>query len=436
MRFLTRIYTVILVLVVSFLFMLMFFINDSVKLMDDNDNQLYIPKNAVFVAKINSSKLIKLTIDDVLSSKDKDLLKELESLKFKPGESAFNGINLASNVYYIITPSNGGYAEGLLFNIIDKEVFQEAFLNEDRFVAFANDEVGILLFKDKTNSEALTKLSESLIQSPQNSELKIDFTDDGSIISTWSSNPSDDYPFSNDISLKFENESILLEGMMITNQPIGKEHVYLRRKGISFNTCLIPKEINDSVHNYLNSIGFLDTLVINSVSMNYEGVNFEQGEKFSIIPNVELLLDLKSDLNWMELAKDLEEHKMIQSIDSSRYIFNEIEFTVAQPAPNQLVIFTGASYSPAEVRNQLFEFSGDPSLLFRVGGNSPYGQFLNFIPMFRGGKQLTEATETIDIKIEQNGNKDYMVKGILEFKEGYSPIVELIRFLNNSALLK
>ncbi|MFZ9027498.1 MAG: hypothetical protein ACO2Z9_00700 [Crocinitomicaceae bacterium] len=61
---------------------------------------------------------------------------------------------------------------------------------------------------------------------------------------------------------------------------------------------------------------------------------------------------------------------------------------------------------------------------------------MNFIPLFRSGRQLTDATESINLKVTPGKNGTHQVDGILQFKKDRSPILELIKFMNNAALLK
>lgn len=441
MRFLSKFYSIILVIVISALFMMMFFIVDSIRMMDNNENLLYVPSNTVFAAKINTSSLLKLTANELISTKDKELLDQMEDLDFQSGDNPFNGINFASNIYFFIVPFEHEYVEGFVFNLSDKEIFQEYYFKEGKYAAYATKEVGVLLLKDLNSvnsieAKKLSQLAENILESPQNSALKIDFSDDDAVISTWSTNPTEKLPFSNNLELSFDSNKILLDGNMSVHGSDKAEFIYLERNGISMATGLIPTDVNDSLNRFLGSIGVNNEVQIKSFSANYSGVNFEQAEALTINPQIELLINLDKPLNWTELENKLELQKFIRKTDSSKYIFSEVAFSVLQPEENQLLIYTGIKPSERENRNELFEFSGDPSLIFKVGGNSPYGQFLNFIPLFRSGRILTNATEVVEIKVVPLGHDQYKVNGVIQFKPGYSPIIELIRFLNSSALLK
>lgn len=410
-------------------------------MMDDNENLAYIPSNSVFAAKINTSLLLKLTASEVISTKDQELLDQMEDLDLQSGKNPFNGINFASNIYFFILPHEKTFIEGMLFNLSDKAAFQEYYSSVGNYPAYANDGVGVILLSDPNSlnsieTDKLNKLAQDIITNKSNEKQDIDFSGEESVISTWSTDPSEKIPFSNMLDLTFEPNKIRLAGTMSITEDIPNETSYLERRGISVASSLIPKELNDSLQVFLNKIGSEDQFRIRSFSANYRGVNFDQAEKLSINPQLELLINADTALNWTHLSQLLETGGYIKRLDSTQFMFSEISFSVSQPDEDQIIFYNGSNPSDQEVRNELFEFSGDPSLLFKVGGNSPYGQFLNFIPLFRSGKALTEATSNTNIQIIPKGNNQYEVKGFLEFKPGYSPIVELIKFLNSSALLK
>lgn len=441
MRFLVRFYTIVLVIVLTVLFMVMFFIIDGVRMMDANENLNYLPNNTVFVARINTSSLLKLTANDLIETKDQDILDQMKDLNLESGKNPFNGINFASNIYFFIIPHENEFVEGMIFNLSDKEAFQEYYIKLDKYPSSANEKVGVILLKELNNlndieAGKLKLLCEDIIEKPQNEELNIDFSLDESIISTWSTDPTHKLPFSNNLKLDFYKDKITLTGNLSMFEELHPEFVYLKKKGISIATSMIPNEVNDSINRFLNRIGYNDTLLIHSFSANYNGVNFDQTDKLSINPQIEVLLNFDQALNWSSLANQLIDQKYIRQTDSSNYVFSEISFTITQPTERQLLISNGLMASEQEVRNELFEFSGNPSLLFKVGGNSPYGQFLNLIPMFRSGRILTNATESASIRIIPDHKNQYKVEGTLKFKEGHSPTVELIKFLNSSALLK
>lgn len=440
MRFLTRFYTAILVLVISVLFIVMFLIKDMVLMMDENANLNYIPQNTVFVAKINTAQLIKTSAHELLTTQDPEIKEQFKKLDLKSGNRTFNGINFTSNVYMFIVPFDGEFIEGFLFNLTNKELFQEYYLQEKKYAFAANNEVGVVFLKDlktgaSSNYKKLSALAESIIETPQNKE-EIEFSSSNSIISTWSKDVTGGLLYNNHLELAFDKQQISLTGTLNTELSEAKGSNYLKRKGISFNTCLIPQSINDTINQFLHSIGSHDSVSIESFSLNYSGVNFEQTDKLSIIPQVELLINFESAINKDSLLNQLSRNKLIQKSDSSRFIFNEILLNISQPEPNQLLIHTGSIKSNIEVREELLEFSGDPTLLFKVGGNSPYGQFLNFIPIFRSGRQLTAATESVNIQITPGNNGTHQVNGVMKFKVDKSPILELIKFMNNAALLK
>lgn len=439
MRFLTKFYTAILVIVISAVFMILFVVKDLVLMMDDNTNFEYIPKESVFVARINTSELIKSSASELLTTQDQEIKEQLEKLDLKSGERTFNGINFSSNVYMFILPFEGEFVEGFLFNITDKTLFQEYYQSQEKYIFASNDKVGVILLRDlkSLTEQAKKKLSttaEQLIQKPQNDESQVSFSNSEAIISTWSSDASAGLSFSNKLDLSFESDKILLKGTLTSETDVSHGWNYLERKGISFNTSFIPQSINDSINKLLKNSE--DQITIESLSLNYGGVNFEQTAKLSIVPEMEVLINFTSNVNQDSLLNKLHRGKYIQLSNSSMFTFNEIVFSVAQPQEDQLLIYSGHSPSPIEVRNELLEFSGDPSLLFRVGGNSPYGQFLNFIPLFRSGRQLTDATESINLKVTPGKNGTHQVDGVLQFKKDRSPILELIKFMNNAALLK
>ncbi len=441
MRFLTKFYTVVLVIVISVLFIIMFVIKDFVLMMDENANLKYIPNNAFFAARINTSELIKLSTEQLLTTQDAEIKEQLKKLDLSSGDQTFNGINFTSNVYMFIIPFENEYVEGFLFNLTDDNLFEQFYLKDNKYAGAANKEVGIIFLRDlKTLSTGqlnnLLDIAKQIAEKEQNSKTQINFPNSNAIISTWSTDVSGGLPYSNNLDLNFQTDKITLNGIFRSQTDMSEGWNYLKRKGISFHTSLIPGSINDTINKLYKSLEKNDSIVIKSISLNYEGVNFEQSDKLSIVPKMELLVNFQKEVNKDSLLQPLERNKLIQLSDSNRFIFNEIAFTVTQSEPNQLLIYTGNFPSQIEVRNELLEFSGDPSLLFKVGGNSPYGQFLNFIPLFRGGRQLTEATEYVNLKIRPGDKGLHQVDGVMQFKKGKSPILELIKFMNNAALLK
>ena len=161
MRFLTKFYTAILVIVISIVFMIMFVVKDLVLMMEDNTNFEYIPKEAVFVARINTSELIKSSASELLTTQDPEIKEQMQKLDLKSGKRTFNGINFSSNVYMFILPFEGEFVEGFLFNITDKTLFQEYYQNQKKYIFSSNDEVGIVFLRDLESFTCLLYTSDA-----------------------------------------------------------------------------------------------------------------------------------------------------------------------------------------------------------------------------------------------------------------------------------
>ncbi|MFZ9027497.1 MAG: hypothetical protein ACO2Z9_00695 [Crocinitomicaceae bacterium] len=354
---------------ISIVFMIMFVVKDLVLMMDENANFEYIPKEAVFVARINTAQLIKSSASELLATQDPEIKEQLQELDLKSGERTFNGINFSSNVYMFILPFEGEFVEGFLFNITDKKLFQDYYQSPKKYIFASNDEVGVIFLRDlKTlkveQAKKLSHTADQIIQKPQNISAQVVFSDSEAIISTWSSDVSTGLPFSNKLDLSFESNKILLKGTLVAETDLSDGWNYLERKGISFNTSFIPENINDSINKLLKNND--DPITIESLSLNYDGVNFEQTTKLSIVPVMEVLINFTSNVNQDTLLSRLHREKYIQLSDSTGFTFNEVAFSVTQPQGDQLLIYSGNTPSPIEVRSELLEFSGDPSLLFKV----------------------------------------------------------------------
>ena len=439
MRFLTNFYSVLLVILICILFTIMFVLKNFMLSMDENENFEYIPKNALFAVRINSSKLIKSTLNELIQTQDSEIRDQMQKMNLSSGESMFNGINFSSNFYMFIVPLEEEFFEGFLFNITNEKLFREYYKSQGDYIISSNDKVGLIFRQDREQiNESIVKklpqLAEHILEKKQNKTSHIDFPNSNSIISTWSSNLSDELAFANALELNFETNKIKLDGILRATTDLTQRGNYLEKKGVSLNSSLIPERINDSINKILNSD--IEQSRIKAISINYSGLNFEQTTKLSIVPKMEVLINFTSSMNQDTLLYKLAKEKLIQLTDSSSFIFNEIEFSILQPAKDQLLIFTGVPTSKVEIREELFELTGDPSLLFHIGVNSPYGQFLQFIPLFKGGRELANAIDSIHLKVMPGKNNVHQVKGVIQFKEAKSPILELLKFTNNLTLLE
>lgn len=405
----------------------------------NNTNLTYLPKETVFAARINTGELLKETITAIIQSKDKKFVEELKKM-LPLDEENKSGIDYTSNVYYFVIRKDNQMVEGMLYNLRNKEEFDNYFADEKSVVTASNDEVSVLLFNNDPikDSSKLGALAREIISKATNTSKQISFNENkGVLISTWSQKSvSTDILYNTSIDLSIVDNAFVIEGSISPEKiEFTQNTSTLTPDGFHLSTSMIPQYINDSVGNFFQQHGIKSIPAVKSFSLNYKGVSIDQSEGLRIIPDFECLLTFTDTLSSYNFSNDLIEHEILNKTDSLHYSFRDVEFRIDQFDSASIYISNHASLPRAENKKSIFALQGTPDQLFEIRGNSMYGKIIQILPLYSASKNFANEIEKMDLQFIPNG-KNIEVRGEMKFKEGSIAIIEVMHFLSSSSLMK
>lgn len=407
----------------------------------DTQNLQYLPTNAEIKMRVDLRRIGEKSAADLLfDSKDKSVLSILDSLMQATLKDTSNtkkmGVELLSNVGLFVDYTEKGAWFGVLLNLKDKELFQQ-FINKNPTIqknAAYNENVGGIAYFIPTNKKSsqdskkyLSEIFKNKHDNPFTQKVDSDVVIE--LISKESSNAN--YPFGNGyMAISIHDHEISLAGELETrlNTPILAKHS-LTPKGLHLSYSGIPK----STWKQLNEFSIKNNIripTVESFSMNYNGMNLEEGgdQGFYVQPSIDLLLTFHDTIQKDTLLKPLyglknwgvKENKEGITIGSKRYVIKTLD---------EKTIFIGTE--PANISSNspktIYSLKGDLKTITSVKGAGFILSFLEVMPPFAASKQLFESLENTSFEMKQTKNK-LTVEGSLKFKKNKFALTEIIRF--------
>jgi hypothetical protein len=400
----------------------------------------YIPKESNFLFKLNSKKFFKSTSYSMLfNSKDQDLLSSFENFmdKRKTGTGKKNdfGIDFLSDVVVFGEKVNEGQNFVVVFELMNPELFVENlpnFLGKNQSFALDGNTGFILTHFSsvKINQIELKKYLNQIIKnkhlskySPQKSDFMSLKLDGFKINENYIAKKGKLISYIDEKELKLEGE-IELENAKSLNVKLS-----LLNSGFHFETCLISKTIQDSIHAYLAKIGF-NSPEIDRISINYYGVELQESSTSGLIvsPIFDLLLTFKKDFKTNDFLGDFKMLKDLgYKLEGNTIVANKINYFVDSIDSRNLFIGCHLDKVVKRKNNLLLALNGDATMLTSIKGGGFLSSIVQVLPPFKSSKNLFDSFQEINLVSKQNKNK-VEIQGKIQVKENKFIYNEFLRF--------
>jgi hypothetical protein len=399
----------------------------------------YVPKQSNFLFKLNSKKFFKSTTYSLLfNSKDQELISSFENFMDKrregTGKSDDFGIDFLSDVVIFGEKTSDGQNYVVVFNLMNPELFLKnmpSFLSNNQSFALDGN-TGFVLTNfstQKINNSSLKNYLNKIIKKKHLTKYAAEKSDFMSLkLNGFRVN--DDYIAKNGNLTSFINEQELnLKGSLVLENPKDlKVEWSLIKAGFHIETCLISKTIQDSIHSYLDKIGF-NSPEIERISLNYYGVELQESSKGLLVaPVFDLLLTFKKEFNQKEFLGDFKMlSEMGYKLEENLISANKINYFIDSIDSKNLFIGCHLNQVVKRKNNILFEMNGDASKLTDIKGGGFIASFVQVLPPFKSSKNLFSSLEEIHLVSKQIEDK-VEIDGKIKVKDDKFLYNEFLRF--------
>lgn len=434
-------------------FWITFIITKQISKDSEDKNELFIPKSAIFAAKLDAKKLANKAFFSILfEEKDDKIIKKLrETLSKQSDTNPEMGINFLSDLVVFSSPYKNGKVLGVTVNLTNSEHFTKnvsELLGKEQLLEVV-DNVGIILTyvpnttSSKINKKELKNYFEKEIQplsenstsrfpelNAKNTNFLQSFSN-GKIFGTSTCFTSTDVAFNligNGIGF---NGDLLISQDKFANVYAAPKILSPKAGNFHFSSGIIPKSLQDSLCVYAKKIG-INLPKLKSISMNYGGLGIQNDENgMKILPDIDLLLEfttafslsdvLKNDTLLEKIGGEFQDDKL--KIGGKIYYISQLDAkTVSLSALKTPAIV-------ANKRNELFAVKGNLSTLLKIEGGGMIVSFLEIVPAYRASKELFNNIDNVNVTIVKSTPKNAKLNGLVNFKKDHSAMTEMIKFL-------
>ena len=418
-----------------------------------NDNLEYVPSDATFALRLDGRQLAETTLFSIiLDSKDEEIVRLLDQAlrKRATGEKPARntGINFMTDLVAFTLPFEEYEVSGILVNVLSSRAFLKNMpeLMDENQVCATNGKVGIILSSTANNKISISKKKLSLLA--ENILDKRFQTGKNIFTRNTSSSQFSELHFhtfagkkEQEVSLLFEQkkQSFSFSGTIASEQTNSNILSHqLQSKGFHITNRIFANEWADSLK---SSLAFLPIELpeIRAFSLNLEGctiLNHSTG--FFVVPEMELVVQsafpfsIEKALNDEAIRSDLDFsiEKNFISFQDERLYFKQLTPTSFYIGKNENPLFKESN------NNQLLFITGKLEPLLSIKGGGLMTSFLEMVPIYRASKQLAQNSENLNIQIDKVNPKKAKISGEMNFKEGKSPMSEVMRFLLVGQMIK
>ena len=417
-----------------------------------NENIKHVPANATFAMRLDARELAEKTLFSVfLDAKDEEILALIQGsfseASGKGGQIKNYGIDYLSDIVVFEIPYKGTFVYGILVNVLNENLFRKN-SNSIENIGACRDNVGVILRNSSASKQILRSELKQLaakIVTSEHTDKQIGFAANrgsGKFIETSSKGmlfSKEAFFGQTNILFELQETELLLSGKLALNstRKINAYKKRIRPKGMHISTSIIPPQLNDSLKKWTSKFK-IKVPNITQVSLNFMGtkvINHSSG--FFVVPQVELYVECENPFDIERLITSAELIDYFDyKVENGSILFQEEKLYFKQLSPNSFYI--GITKDPIlqnNSTNELFSASGELKPLVRIEGGGLMTAFLEMMPIYRASKNLTDHTESLELKIIKKTPKSAELKGNLTFSKGYYPMNELIKFLLVSQLM-
>lgn len=431
-------------------------------LMDKSTDHLYhLPENATLALRIDGGTMAKSALFQILlESKDEEVLakieEQIEKRKKYKGPNLSLGVDYLADVLVYSFPYKSEQILGITYCLKPGAKMEENAPNilKDNQVFAVNNGVGVVLTYPKrlqSDQKVIATLQQQA-NAIANQAISSDLTQDlvkkeiGQLVHLSSrGNPFGAETLFNGANAKVttEGNALNLSGNMMPNpamkQSFKQPEFQLPVDGFHFSSALIPASFNDSLRKFLpDSVEFGK---IESVSLNYRGTEIQNTVKQNLVysPDVDLLISFSEPFDFEAfLASDyFTEHSKLTYANGT--LSNDfIAYKIQQLDDRQY--FVTSSKTGLSVKKgwdgHFFNLSGDAKMLTELRGNKMILSFISFVPMYSSSRDVFRRLDQLEISIDRGANDLAQLTGTMDFKDGFYPMNEFLKFVLINDLIR
>ena len=424
-------------------------------------NLTHLPENAIFAMRLDGSAALKSTLFSVLlEANDPEVIKVINeqiNKKWKTkGVSKSLGIDFLSDIVVYVFPFEGEQMMGMSYNLIRPDLMRKnapRALDSNQCYSI-NENIGVVLTylgKKKFNFEKkgrAIKMAQQIAFTPIKGDLagKIAQKETTKLVQLTSRGMlfgSSTLFTRTDVDLTLKKYAMVLTGQLIKN--FGIKDVFLNKNytltpsGMHFYTTLIPKSIQDSLHNILKSKRLLIP-EIEAIAMNYRGMRINNPNGVLInSPDLDLVINFRDSVNFIAVLKKSNLLKEFHfEFKSANVITNGIkDFYITKIDP-QTYLFSSEKNAKTKMNPQssLLKLDGNLTNFTNITGNKWFMTFLNGLPIYFNSKSFFSKTKNVSVTVTNADAKKATLEGRLDFKEEYSPMNEIFKYAVQSNIIR
>jgi hypothetical protein len=440
------------VILIAFLWGIYWFSSFSLKT-NGNYNHQYIPEKAVMAIRIDGKSIIDKGISSVILHEDTKILTLIDNLyKRRSGKADADqnvGIDYKSDLIIFVTYLNDHKLMGFLVNLKNKKKFDKnirTFLEPNQSFSSSKN-VGLIFAELPNKKMAPLTQTELKIQSDKilsqtsafNVSEKLDFKSNETIVKTWSDNSDVNNKLvqKSEFSFTISDEAIGFNGTMNIDQIAkGSLNKRLSPSGIHFSTKYISQNISDSLSKFLKFLN-LDSIDMTGISLNYAGTKIVEVPSLFIVPELDVLIQLKEPVDLKKHVLSLVDDKnLFFDVNNNYFKYGGEKYFIKQLSNTLIYIGVTEKIDLLDfTKNEFMKISGSLEPLTRLYGDGMIKKFIELIPIYSASKDLAKKIERIDLSIEGKESK-FNANGIIKFKSTDLALNSIVQFALESQLVK
>lgn len=400
-------------------------------------NKSLVPEEVDFVMTINSKKLIKELLVDVLFNTELDK-SSAELFIPKEGEVTNRlGADITSEVVVFYDNWQGNSAQGLLFNLSNQADFDRYQSSEEHTIKNSNSKYGVIINLDEGSPEKARSHYTNLANRIINSEKK-----DGQaahaqpMLNLAYRGEGDQYLNDLSLNLNIEKETIFIEGKgKLKDSAIAQSfiqnalHLPISEKYFQLQTSEIPEDAMKYLTNFLSKLG-VTIPHIKSMQILVYGVTIgEINGSMAVLPNLDCVLRLDDKIQIDSLMKDLNPYyRDLVNFEKQHITLGDVVYHYTQVSENEIHI--GVTEKPKYTAKELkphYSMNGYPSTILEIEGKGFIAGFIKMMPPVKLSKQFLEEVEHFNIHAEQAGDS-LVIKGEISIREEKFMTVEMAKY--------
>ena len=399
-------------------------------------HEMYIPKNAESVLKIDGENLIRTFVKEVLlEGRFEDKINRYSNFS---GDSESMGMDYLSTFYVFTVEKESSVLTGILMNILDDSQSERVMkIDQEVGTGFAvKNGVGLILYdseKSPMNLNKLNSFASSILEKKSGFDLKkLPQSTENASINYWIKQYSlnnGTKTFSNiSISLLVDGTELKMKGTAHFESSINRSYPVLEKNDLSIQTQLIPSQLSDLFTNNMQHLGFaLPKLTY--LSGNYHYSEPSPIEGLIVLPNFDGIYSFDKIFPIRIPLIALSASGKLNSLTLKSFKIGDKTIYYKQIDPK--TIYLGQSRYRVEIvdKNALFEINGDLKQLLEIRNGGIMTRFLSLSSDYNATERLLSGIKSSDFHVQDKDEKTVDLSAEIKFVDGKSAFNEALHFI-------